>query len=202
MVFSETLVFSLQLVSVAFALAYLMLAIPQSLWCWPAALVSTALWMVVAFEARLYMDSGLQVFYFAMGIYGWVQWRGGGERHAGVRVHWWKPGTHRLVISLILLVSAGCGWVLSRSDAAFPYLDSFTTVAAIVATFMVTRKVIENWFYWFVIDSVYICLYVERGLFAYAALYGLYLIMIVFGFLAWLRSFRSDKMAVDAGVTV
>jgi nicotinamide mononucleotide transporter len=198
MVLPDSLASCLELVSVGFAVVYLALAIPQSLWCWPAALVSTALWMVVSFDAKLYMDAGLQVFYFVMGVYGWLQWRRGGKDRAGISVHWWNARTHAFVIALIVLVSLSFGFVLSRSDAAFPYLDSLTTVAAVVATFMVARKVIENWFYWFVIDSVYIYLYIERGLSWYAALYVLYLVMIVFGFLAWQRNVRSERMAVDA----
>lgn len=195
---SDTVALVLELVSVGFAIVYLALAIPQSLWCWPAALISTAIWMLVSLNAKLYMDSALQIFYFAMGIYGWIQWRRGGSNHAGVAVHWWSLSAHAVAIAPILLVSAGAGLALSQTDAAFPYLDSLTTVAAIVATFMVARKVIENWFYWFVIDSIYIYLYTERGLFGYAVLYALYLVMIVFGFAAWLRSFRSHGSAADA----
>jgi nicotinamide mononucleotide transporter len=198
MALSDSLAFYLELVSIGFALAYLALAIPQSLWCWPAALISTAIWMAVSFDAKLYMDAALQVFYFCMGVYGWLQWRRGGADHAGIGVHWWSPRTHAVAIVLIVLASLGAGFVLSRSDAAFPYLDSLTTVAAVVATFMVTRKVIENWFYWFVIDSIYIYLYGERGLFGYAALYAVYLVMIVFGFGAWQRSLRSERIAADA----
>jgi nicotinamide mononucleotide transporter len=197
---TESLAFWLEIVSVAFAIAYLALAIPQSLWCWPAALVSTAIWSVVAFDARLYMDSGLQVFYFGMGIYGWIQWQRGGEDHAGVSVHWWAPKLHALALATIGLVSLVSAWFLSRTDAAFPFLDSLTTVAAVVATFMVARKVIENWIYWFVIDALYIYLYIERGLFAYAALYGLYLVMIVFGFVSWLRSSRSAEATEPTNV--
>ena len=199
MALTDSLAFYLELVSVGFALAYLALAIPQSLWCWPAALVSTAVWMLVSFDAKLYMDAGLQVFYFSMGIYGWQQWQRGGADHAGIRVHWWRLRTNAVVIALIVLVSLGFGFGLSRwSDAAFPYLDSLTTVAAVVATFMVARKVIENWIYWFVIDSIYIYLYIERGLFPYAALYAVYLVMIVFGFGAWQKGLRSDRVVTDA----
>lgn len=190
----------LEWLSVLLALAYLALAIPQSLWCWPAALISTALWMIVVLDARLYMDSALQVFYFAMAVYGWRQWRSGGVDHAGVRVHWWPASRHLLVIAPIVAVSVAAGLLLSATEAAFPYLDSFTTVAAVVATFMVTRKVIENWIYWLVIDSVYVYLYMERGLLGYAALYVLYLFMIVFGFLSWLRSARPGNEPVDAGI--
>ena len=184
--------------SVALALAYLALAIRQSLWCWPAAMLSTAFWLLVVVDARLYMDAALQVFYFAMAIYGWRQWKSGGFEGTGVRVHWWPASRHVLVLSAIAAVSAVFGYMLSSTEAAFPYLDSLTTVAAVVATFMVTRKVIENWIYWLVIDSIYIYLYIERSLYAYAALYAIYLVMVVFGFLAWVRSLQSEKAGSDA----
>ena len=187
----------LEFASVGFAILYLALAIRQSLWCWPAALVSTLIWMVVAADARLYMDSALQVFYFAMGIYGWLRWRGGAGR-VGARVHWWRPSIHAAVLVLTLLLSAIAARALSGTDAEFPFLDSFTTVAAVIATFMVAHKVMENWIYWFVIDSAYIYLYVERGLFGYAGLYIVYLVMIVIGFQVWRQEAASRGMEADA----
>ena len=188
---------SLEPLSVVFAVAYLALAIRQSLWCWPAALISVSLWAVVAFDARLYMDAVLQLFYFAMGIYGWYQWSRGGEQHAGIRVHWWPASWHAVTLVLVLLCGAGFGRALAGTDAEFAYLDSFTTVAAIVATFMVARKVIENWIYWFVIDSLYIYLYLQRELVWYAGLYLVYLVMIVIGYRAWLKTLQVDEVAAD-----
>jgi len=178
--------------------AYLALAIRQSLWCWPAALVSVALWAVVALDAKLYMDAALQVFYFAMGIYGWQQWARGGAHGTGVRVHRWPWRRHAVAIAAIGVISIGFGAALATTDAEFPYLDSLTTVAAVVATFMVARKLIENWFYWFVIDAIYIYLYVARGLDWYAGLYAVYLVMIVIGFRAWLVRLRSEAGVAGA----
>jgi len=187
--------FYLELLSVVFALAYLLLAIRQSVWCWPAALISVALAMLVFFGARLYMESVLQIFYFAMALYGWWQWRSGGADHSGVEVHWWSPARHALTIVPVLLVSAVFGWLLSHTDAAFPYLDSFTTVAAIVTTFMVARKVMENWIYWFLIDSILVYLYLARGLYWYAGLYAFYLALVVVGFRSWWRSLDDRTLA-------
>ena len=194
---SDNAAFVLELASVGFAVLYLALAIPQSLWCWPAALISTAIWFVVAFDARLYMDAGLQIFYFAMAIYGWHQWRSGGEEHTGVHVHRWRPGWHAIVVAMVLVISVFSALILGSTDAAFPFLDSLTTVAGIVATFMVVREVLENWFYWFVIDAVYVWLYLSRDLYFYAGLYLVYLVMIVFGFRAWLASYRAEGTGRD-----
>jgi nicotinamide mononucleotide transporter len=192
---------ALEILSVVFALAYLLLAIRQSLWCWPAALVSVALAMAVFFNARLYMESLLQVFYFGMAVYGWLQWDHGGAAHMGVAVHWWRPVTHVVTIALVLLSSVCCGWLMSHTDAAFPYIDSFTTVAAIVTTFMVARKVMENWIYWFVIDSVLVFVYAARGLDWYAGLYAFYLVLIVIGFRSWLRSLAAAPLTADDRAT-
>jgi nicotinamide mononucleotide transporter len=187
-------------VSVLLAAAYLALAIRQSLWCWPAALISVALWAVVVLDARLYMDFALQIFYFAMGIYGWQQWRSAGERR-GLRVQTWPLSRHAVALGFITGASLIAGLVLRRTDAAFPFLDSLTSVGAVIATFMVARKVLENWIYWFVIDSIYVFLYLARDLDWYAGLYLVYLVMIVFGFRAWWRSLRDDRAHGDALAT-
>ena len=188
----------LELASVAFAVAYLALAIRQSVLCWPAALISVALAMLLFFDSRLYMESALQIFYFGMAIYGWYEWRRGGERGTGVRIHWWSAARHAVVFAAVGLLSLGFGWLLSHTDAAFPYVDSFTTVAAIITTFMVARKVMENWLYWFVIDAVSVYIYWQRDLPLYAALFVLYLVLIVIGYRAWHRDWRATLLAADA----
>ena len=80
--------------------------------------------------------------------------------------------------------------------AAWPYVDSFTTWGAVVTTFMVARKVLENWVYWFVLDAVSIPLYAERGLYVTAMLFALYLVIIVFGFLRWHRQYAAGPDVV------
>jgi nicotinamide mononucleotide transporter len=187
----------IEYVAVIFAVAYLAFAIRQSLLCWPSALVSVSLLFVISYDARFYMQSALQVYYFAMAIYGWLQWKHGGEQHTGVRVHWWPPSAHVVAIASILVASGILGWILSGTDAAFPYLDSFATIAAILTTFMVARKVIENWLYWFVIDAVLVYMYAQGGRPLVAGLYALYLVMVVIGFLAWLKSSRSDLVGAN-----
>lgn len=176
----------LESAAVVLAIAYLLLAIRQNIWCWAAALASTAIYLYVFFDARLYMESALQVFYFAMALYGWHQWRRGGNEGGALRVQRWAVRHHLGAIAGILMLSLASGYLLERyTEAALPFLDSVTTWGGIVATYMVARKVLENWHYWFVIDAISIGLYLERGLQQTAALFALYLVLIVFGYFAW-----------------
>jgi nicotinamide mononucleotide transporter len=180
--------------AVVFAIAYLLLAIRQNVLCWPAALISVTLSLVLFYEAKLYMEAALQVFYIAMAIYGWYQWRRGGAGHSGVKITLWSKRTHALVIAAVIVLSVGFGAILAaRTDAALPYADSFTTIGALVATYMVTKKVLENWAYWFVLDSVAVFVYVARDLYLYALLFVLYLVLIVIGYRRWRREFRAEQ---------
>lgn len=194
---------ALEALAVVFAILYLVLAIRQSALCWPAGLVSVALSLVLFYDARLYMESALQIFYIAISLYGWYEWKRGGTRHEGVSITLWPARMHAFCGGLIVLATVAFGAVLARTtDAALPYVDSFTTVGAIVTTWMVARKILENWIYWFVIDSVSIYLYLMRGLDLYAALFAVYLVLVVVGFRRWLldwRAQRADGAALESG---
>jgi nicotinamide mononucleotide transporter len=181
--------------AVVFAIAYLVLAIRQNVLCWPAALISVTLSFVLFYTAKLYMETALQLFYIAMAIYGWQQWRRGGTEHSGVKITLWSKRAHAITIAAVIVLSAGFGAVLAaRTDAALPYADSFTTIGALVATYMVTKKVLENWAYWFVLDGVSVFVYVARELYLYALLFVLYLVLIVIGYRRWRLDFSAQQM--------
>ncbi len=181
--------------AVAFAVAYLVLVIRQNELCWPAALISVLLSLVLFYRARLYMESALQIFYAVMALYGWYQWRFGGAGRHGVEISTWSLKKHAVGVGSILVLSIVLGYALTRirTDAAFPYLDSFTSVAAVLATYMVAKKILENWVYWFVIDSVSVYLYSSRALHLYAALFVFYLVLIVVGFRQWLKDLHAQS---------
>jgi nicotinamide mononucleotide transporter len=179
-----------ELAAVVLAIAYLLLAIRQNIACWAAAIASAAIYTALMFEARLYMETLLQLFYIGMAVYGWASWRQAGE--ATLRVSSWPLAFHLMPMLLIALLTFGSGALLSGfSDAASPYLDSFTTWGAMVTTWMVARKVLQNWHYWFVIDSVSVYLYVSRDLLLTAALFLLYLALIVVGYRQWRLSMQA-----------
>lgn len=186
--------------AVVLAITYLVLAIRQNIWCWAAAAVSTLIYLFIMFDAKLYMESVLQLFYLAMAAYGWYQWRQHGQSSDGqsrevLQVRTWPLSYHLFAIASVLILVFASGHLLSQySDAALPHLDSFTTWGAVIATFMVARKILENWVYWFVIDAVSVGLYLNRGLLLTALLFVLYLVLIILGYRSWRASMQAAQM--------
>ncbi len=183
----------LEIVAVLLAIAYLLLAIRQSIWCWYCAAASTAIYVWLFIDAKLYMESVLNGFYFAMAIYGWFVWRAGRTEDHERPVVVWPLRTHAIAIAAIVVASLVNGYFLERyTDAAFPYIDSLTTWSAIWATFLVARKVLENWWYWLVIDIASVFIYLARDLQLTSLLFTAYVIMIPFGLVSWSRSMREQ----------
>lgn len=175
------------------ALAYLILAARENNWCWYFAFASTAIYSVLFWEVSLLMESALNVYYMVMAVYGWYQWRRGGRDHGGIKIHTLGARGNGLIIGAILLLTISSGYLLSRySSAVWPYVDSFTTWASVIATFMVARKILENWLYWIVIDLVSIPLYLNRGLEMTALLFAAYVIIAVLGFVRWRQRYRQQ----------
>ena len=186
----------LEVIAVVAAIAYLLLAIRQNIGCWYFAGISTAIYIYLFFDARLYMESTLNIFYFAMAVYGWYCWRNKRTDDQQLAVTVWPLRRHVLAISAIVLISIANAVILETwTDAAFPYVDSLTTWSAIWTTFLVARKVLENWWYWLVIDSVSIFIYWSRDLELTALLFVVYVIMIPFGLVSWRRSMAAQVAA-------
>jgi nicotinamide mononucleotide transporter len=188
---------SLELTAVVFAIAYLVLAVRENILCWFAAGVSTVIFLYIFWNAKLYMESGLQVYYLAMAVFGWYQWRRATDGLTSLQVSMWSMRQHLKAITLIALLTFVSGYVLnSGTDAQLPYLDSFTTWGSVVTTYMVTRKILENWIYWLVIDSISIYLYIDRELYFTAMLFAVYIVIIFFGWLAWSKRVQPNMKTV------
>lgn len=186
----------IELMAVVLAVAYLLLAIGQRLSCWFAAFISAVLYVWVLFNARLYMESVLNAFYAAMAVYGFWQWQHG-KGGGGLTVSRWPIARHVLAASAIVALSLVTAFFLRRyTPAAMPFPDSLVTWGSVFATFLVARKVYENWHWWLLIDSVSMYLYCTRHLYATMLLFGLYLILIVIGMREWRRSLLLTAHAV------
>jgi len=181
-----------ELAAVALGIAYLLLAMQESRWCWYAAFASTAIFLFIFWDVSLFMESALQVYYLAMAVYGWLQWQPADSEKKVLRITCWNVKQHCYAIGAIVLLSLISGTLLDQySSAKLPFLDSFTTWGSILTTWMVTRKILENWLYWIVIDGVSIFLYLDRGLYLTALLFMVYLVIVVFGYRKWLQHYRA-----------
>ena len=179
--------------AVVLGVLYLLLAMWEKVSCWYAAFLSTLIFLFIFLEVNLLMESALQIYYLTMAVYGWWHWQHGGENDASLKITRWRLPQHGLAIAGVLVLSAVSGWLLSANTDAFrPYLDSFTTWGAVLTTWMVARKILENWLYWLVIDSASIFLYLERGLYLTAGPFAAYVVILIFGFATWIRHYRSQ----------
>jgi len=181
---------NLETLAVALGVAYLVLAMRENSLCWYCAFFSTALYVWIFGDVSLYMESALNVYYMGMAIYGWFQWQRGGVNHEGLEIVRWTAKQHGLAISTIVLIALVSGYLLSiGTDARLPYLDSLTTWGSILTTVMVARKVLENWLYWIVINTISIYLYLDRGLEQTALMFMLYLVLAILGYYAWRKKY-------------
>ena len=139
----------LELTAVIFAMAYLLLAVRENVLCWFFALLSTAIYTYLFWDVSLLMESALNVYYMFMAVYGWRQWTSGdSSSESGTQslaVQSMTARQHGLVIFTIAILCAVSGYLLSEySSAAWPYVDSFTTWASVITTYLVARKYLQN----------------------------------------------------------
>lgn len=178
----------IELIAAVLAVAYVLLAIRQRIECWIAAFVSSVLYVWVLFGAHLYMESVLNGFYAVMAAYGFWQWRRGAGG-AALAVGRWPARRHWAALLGIVALSAVSWYFLRRfTPAALPFADSMVTWSSVFATFLVARKVFENWHWWVVIDAVSSCLYFTRHLYLTMLLFCLYVVLSVMGMRQWRRS--------------
>ncbi|HEX9207095.1 MAG TPA: nicotinamide riboside transporter PnuC [Steroidobacteraceae bacterium] len=178
-------------VAVVLALGYLVLAIRQNPWCWACAIASALLYLVIFARAGLAMQALLQVFYVAMSVYGWRTWGAPGSATA-LRVTWWTARRHLAALALVCAVSALNGAFMAREGGStwVPYVDAVIAWGSVLATWMVARKVLENWLYWVVLDLAAAGLYWTQGLYATAVLFVVYAVLALRGYQEWLRDAR------------
>jgi nicotinamide mononucleotide transporter len=183
----------LEVVAVILGIAYSVLAVRRSRWCWVCGGLSSVILVYLAAQAHLPMQAALQVFYVVMSVYGFYSWMRH-EREAHSLVTTWPLRAHGVAWIAILAVSAvSARWLAAESGAAWPFLDSLTTWASLVATWLVVRMKLENWLYWIAIDIVLTYLFIAQKLPFIALLFVTYLGISMAGFITWLKTYRRQN---------
>jgi nicotinamide mononucleotide transporter len=182
-----------ELISVLFGIAYILLAARGSIWCWPMGIVSSALGVWLFVDAKIYAEALLFSYYVVMGAYGWYAWKASDGQKERLEISTWAFQTHVIVLLLGYALTFGLAKFLDvYTDAEMPLLDSFTTVFSFIATWMVARKILENWVYWIAIDFLTIYLYLSRNLELYALLSLVYTVLAVYGYTRWRKAYLKN----------
>jgi nicotinamide mononucleotide transporter len=175
------------------------LAIRQIPWCWPIGIANAVLFLIVYANARIYGAAGLQAVYVVVSVYGWYEWRHGGPGHGRLAV---SRTPVRWAVALAVsgvAASLALGLVLKhRTDDALPFPDAAVTAFSLVAQWMATRKWLENWLVWIVLNVSNVAICVSQGLYPMSGLYAFFLVLAVGGFREWRRSMRAGEGVVAA----
>jgi nicotinamide mononucleotide transporter len=175
-------------IAAAFGVVSVFLSTRQNIWSWPTAIVNVALYTIVFYNGRLYGQMGLQTVYLVLSIYGWYQWLHGGEQRSELHVSRASPRLLGILAILNVVAWIGLAAILRQTDAALPWLDALLTTTSLIAQWMMTRKILENWILWIAVDIVYVPMFISQRLYATALLYAAFLVLAVMGFVGWRRS--------------
>ncbi len=182
-----------EVLGVVFSLLYLVFSIRQNILLWPLGIISALLYMAVFYQSKFYADMGLNGYYVVISIYGWILWgKGNASGDPELRVS--RLGKRHALVLLAITGAAfaGIGWLLDRfTDSPVPFWDAFTTALSFTATWLLARKILENWILWIVVDAVSMGLYLYRGLYPTLILFAIYTTMAVIGYLKWSRSLKT-----------
>ena len=186
-------------IAVFTAILYLFLAAKENPWCWAAAIVSVSLFFFLLLEGGLVFEAWLQVYYFAMAIYGWYSWtrkKKGDSALSTLKISTLSLKSHLLIIGIGGVLVLGTGFLAEHFQwGVLPYADAFTTWFSVITTWMVTRKILENWLYWVVIDLVSIYLYFDRGFLVSSGLFVFYVVLAGIGFVQWQKEYQKSNLA-------
>ncbi len=185
---------ALEILGTIVGLAYLWLEYRASIYLWIASIIMPAIYLFVYYNAGLYADFGINIYYLVIAIYGWAAWKYGFRlfgsndnlkseelpiSHTPTKM-WVKITAIYAILQLVI------AWILIHfTDSSVPWADAFTTALSIIAMWMLARKYIEQWWVWLVVDVTCVALYIYKDLYFTAALYALYALIVFFGYRKW-----------------
>lgn len=182
----------LEAVAVISSLLFTLLAAREKKACWYFGFTSSLIYIHICYHARLYQDAIISIYYVVMAVYGWLLWTGRLEQKKQV-VHIGAMPAPLLVLLLATgtILTIGSGYFFDHyTDAHFPYTDAFTTVFALLATWMQAKKYLENWLIFLVVDFTGMIMYFQKELFFTSLLYFIYTIICIFAFISWKKQSR------------
>jgi nicotinamide mononucleotide transporter len=168
------------------------LAAINNIWNWPVAIVSVGIYIFIFFDARLFADMGLQVYFMIMNFYGWYYWskKPDNEEKSPVLLITNKEIVYSVIA--VIIFTFFLGTVLKYTPASYPYIDSFCAACSLVAQVFLARKVLENWLIWIFVDIIYVGVYIFKGLHLTAIMYGIYVGIALLGYIDWKKDYKKQ----------
>lgn len=170
------------------SLIYLYLSIRQKVSLWIFGFLASALYVVVFFDSKLYADMSLQLYYLGVSVYGWINWKHGKEEKELPATKTTRKMWLKLVLATVTIYFIYYFVLLYFTDSTIPKSDSLVGALSIIATWMLARKLIENWLVWIVADALCVGLYIYKGLYPTVILFVIYTVMAVVGYIQWKKS--------------
>lgn len=172
------------------------LTVRENVWCWPIGIINSGALLIVFYEAQYYADTGLQVIFIVLSVYGWYEWLHGGKDSSELEI---SNSYLKLNLLLAIIAFAGMltiGYTLSRwTNASLPYVDSLMSVMSLIAQWMMAKKLLESWLVWIAVDLLSIGMYFAKGLYPTLLLYTVYLVLAILGYIEWRKSLAKLQLA-------
>ena len=186
--------------AVAFGVIYVMLAARNNVWCWLAGIISSVLYVYINVVNNLFQDAILQTYYVAAGFYGWWLWSNKGNAEEELIVHSFSKQQNLKLIFFGALLVPIFGFAFSKLGNSLSYFDSAVTIFSFIATWMTTKKILENWIYWIVIDIVAAVMYFIKHLNPTSCLYIFFAVIAAYGYYEWRKKIDLQSNAHRYGV--
>lgn len=177
-----------ELIAAGLGLVNVALVVRRSVWNYPFGLAMVTLYGFVFYEARLYSDTILQIYFFAVQLFGWWYWLKGRAEDGLVQPETLPAKGWAAAVAATVAGNLALGWFFATyTDAAAPWLDSFIAAASVTGQTLQSTRKIESWYWWIAVDLVAIGVYAWKGLYLTTGLYTVFLALSVAGFLSWRR---------------
>lgn len=168
---------------------------------WPFGLVNVFCFGIVFYQVNLYADMFLQMYFFAMSVYGWWLWQK--QEAEKLRIIQLSRRSRLLLTASLFIATAGLGTFIKYIHillpqffllpSSYPYIDTFIAAISVLATILLARKVIENWVLWILIDILSVGLYAKKGVLLISIEYVVFLCLATWGLINWLKLYRNEK---------
>jgi nicotinamide mononucleotide transporter len=178
-----------EIIAVILGLLYLVLISFSQRIAWIFGIISSAIYVYIAFITEIYLQAGLQFIYVVLGVFGFINW--GKSEETKLKI--WRLKYHFLVGIPTFVLAILLGFIFSKTNQKLPYLDAFISVFAILATYLTTKSILENWLYWIVLNLLSMYLWYEQDLQLTVFLFAVNTLMAVFGFIMWWKKWKSEQ---------